>query len=82
MIYGIYSVRDAKTGFLPPTTDVNDDSARRNFAYAFSKQDSLFVFASSDYSLYKLGEYDTDSGQVVPNNPPTWICDAPEVKNE
>lgn len=81
MIYGLYSIRDVKTGFLPPTTDVNDDSAKRNFAFAF-KEDSLFVFARSDYSLYKIAEYDTDSGQVVPVNPPEWLSDAPEVKNE
>ena len=34
MKYGIYSIRDARTGFLPPTVDQNDSSAMRNFAHA------------------------------------------------
>lgn len=82
MIYGIYSIRDVKTGFLPPTVDVNDDSAIRNFHFAFTKTNSLFIAFPNDYSLYKLAEYDTESGSVSPCDVPVWLSDAPEVKNE
>ena len=31
MKYPIYSIRDAKTGFMSPTVDMNDPAAVRNF---------------------------------------------------
>lgn len=82
MIYGIYSMRDVKTGFLPCNVDVNDESAIRNFEFAFKHNDSLFATFPSDYSLYKLGEYDTDSGEINACYPPTWLADAPRKDNK
>ena len=41
MKYGVYSIRDARTGFLPPTVDQNDSSAMRNFAHACMQKESL-----------------------------------------
>lgn len=34
MIYNIYAMRDELTGFLPPTYDINDAAAMRNFRVA------------------------------------------------
>lgn len=82
MIYGIYSMRDVKTGYLPCNVDVNDDSAKRNFDFAFKNANSMFANYPSDYSLYKLGEYDTDSGEITPLYPPTWLCDAPRKEKD
>lgn len=66
MIYGVYSVRDARTGFLSPTVDINDQSAIRNFVHACMNVDSLFYTHASDYDLYKIATYDTDSGVITP----------------
>lgn len=66
MIYGVYSIRDLKTGYLSITLEQNDASAIRNFEHACSRSDSLLYSHGSDYSLYKLGTFDTDTGTVVP----------------
>lgn len=64
MKYGIYSINDAVTGFINISIDVNDSSAKRNFGHACKNPDSLFFSHSSDYSLYKVGVFDTETGII------------------
>lgn len=68
MIYGIYSIRDSKTGFLPITVDINDASAMRNFEHAAQNNSSLFFTHSCDYDLCRLGSFDTDTGEIKLEN--------------
>lgn len=75
MIYGIYSVKDLKTGYLPPTYDVNDLSSMRNFEHACMNPDSLFFTHASDYQLFKVGSFDTETGEITSEN--TFLMDAP-----
>lgn len=64
MKYGVYSIRDARTGFLPPTVDLNDSSAMRNFAHACMQKESLLFSHIQDYCLCKIGEFDTENGKI------------------
>lgn len=83
MLYNIYSIKDEKTGFLTPTIDVNDDSALRNFQYACMNADSLFFTFPSDYSLYRLGQYESDIGHIICDDVPIFLCSASSfVKKE
>lgn len=66
MIYGMYAIRDLKTGFLNISLEQNDNSAIRNFEHACMNSDSLFYTHGSDYSLYRIGTFDTDTGLVSP----------------
>lgn len=66
MIYKIFSIRDNKSGFLNITLDLNEQCAIRNFEHACSKADSLMYTHASDYDLFELGEFDTDTGNVAP----------------
>lgn len=75
MKYNVYSVRDVKTGWLPPTYDISDISAQRNFAFAVNNESSIMSFAPSDFSLYCIGVFDTDSGEIE-GCVPRFICDA------
>lgn len=75
MIYGVYSIKDLKSGYLPPTYDVNDGTAMRNFDHACQNPDSLFYTHGSDYQLFKLGTFDTDTGEFVGEI--TFLMDAP-----
>lgn len=75
MIVNLYAIRDRKCGFLPPTTDINDDTARRNFAYAVMSREPMFLAFPDDYDLYRVGEYDTDSG-IVSSCPPEHLVSA------
>lgn len=66
MVYSIYSMRDKHTGFISPTFDLNDQTAARNFSMALTKSDGVLGFAPSDFDLYCLGSWDTDSGVITP----------------
>lgn len=64
MKYNLYAMRDSATReFLSVTVDKNDDSAIRNFDYAVLNTPQL-RFMPSDFALYKLGSYDSDSGKI------------------
>lgn len=64
MKYPIYSIRDAKVGFMTPTIDVNDASAARNFEHAVLNSATLMNSHPGDYALYRIGEFDEESGAV------------------
>lgn len=74
MIYPIYCYRDKKAGFNAPYTDINDNVAQRNFAYAVNNNDTM-GFAASDFDLYRIGNFDTDSGMITPETVPVFIAD-------
>lgn len=73
MIYSIYSMRDKHTGFISPTFDLNDQTASRNFSMALTKSDGILGFAPSDFDLYCLGSWDTDSGVISPSALPRLV---------
>lgn len=65
MKYPVYSIRDVHTGFMSPTVDQNDASAMRNFRHAVMQSSSLMNSHPKDYSLYKIGVFDTETGSLV-----------------
>ncbi|AXH74686.1 MAG: nonstructural protein [Microviridae sp.] len=79
MIYGVYAIKDAKTSFMPCNVDYNDASAIRNFEHAVMAPDSLMRSHPADYTLYRLGSYNTESGIIVSEADPQQIADAASV---
>lgn len=79
MIYGVYAIKDAKTSFMPCNVDYNDASAIRNFEHAVMAPDSLMRSHSADYTLYRLGSYNTETGIIVSKADPQQIADAASV---
>lgn len=73
MVYFIYSMRDKHTGFVSPTFDLNDQTASRNFSMALSKSEGVLGFAPSDFDLYCIGTWDTDSGVITPVSLPRLV---------
>lgn len=73
MIYGIYSIRDKHTGFISPTFDLNDQAAARNFSMALTRSDGVLGFAPSDFDLYCIGSFDSDSGIISPRALPELV---------
>lgn len=76
MLTGLYAIKDAKSTFMPCTVDVNDATAVRNFEHAVRQPDSLLASHPNDFALYIVGEYDNQSGQILPVFPPRQLCDA------
>ncbi len=79
MKFGIYTIQDLKTGFMNPVVEVNDEVAKRNFAYACSADRSMYTFSPDDFRFFKIGTFDAESGIIEPINPPQFIADPSEV---
>lgn len=79
MVFGIYCVRDVKSGFQTPTAQVNDAVAVRGFASAVLNSDSVLFTHASDFALYKVGEFDADTGRITPLDLPVELMQASDV---
>lgn len=78
MRFGLYSIKDAKTGFMTPVLEQGDPAALRNFSAAVNQPDSIMHQYPNDFALYKVANFDTDSG-IDPVVAPILIVDASEV---
>ncbi|AVA31640.1 VP5 [Gokushovirus MK-2017] len=81
MIQNVYSVRDVKTGFGPLMILQNDAVALRSFEVSCRQSDSLMHWCAADYSLFCIGSFDDESGQLNPLDVPRHIADASAVKD-
>lgn len=80
MIYPMFAVRDVNVGFNAPMTDVNENTAKRNFTFAINDPNNgVMHFAPKDYDLYKIGTFDTESGLLLPEPVPVLICSGVSV---
>lgn len=76
MIFGVYCVRDVKAGFQTPAIQANDQVAVRGFISAVMNSDSVLFTHAQDFSLYRLGTFDSDTGALVPEPVPVHLADA------
>lgn len=87
MEYPVYSIRDSRTGFMAPTLDQNDDAASRNFLFAVKNSRDVMGAYPDEFSLYRLGTFNTESGVFFPEPVPVHVAvgssafTAKEVKN-
>lgn len=78
MMFGMYSIKDAKTGFMTPVVEQNDAAALRNFSFAVNQPESIMHDSPNDFSLFKVSDFDTDAGIIaIPS--PMLVADASEV---
>lgn len=68
------SVKDNKVGFGGIHLVPNEEVAKRDFSLLFKDKESSYAIYPLDYSLYKLGEFDTESGEFFPVVP-VWLFD-------
>lgn len=67
MTFHVYSIRDSKANvFMQPTTEVNDQTAVRNFDTAIRRSDDILHFHKEDFDLYKIAQFDSETGVVQP----------------
>uniref|UniRef100_A0AAU8B1E0 Nonstructural protein n=1 Tax=Dulem virus 164 TaxID=3145641 RepID=A0AAU8B1E0_9VIRU len=65
MTYGIYCIFDEAAGvFTAPTIDISDASAVRNFQKMCQDAGSIMNFKPSDFSLYKVGDFDAETAYI------------------
>lgn len=66
----LYSVRDSKAdAFGVPFTAVNDQVATRMFEQLTNDEASTIYSYPEDYALYKIGSFNTQHGELEPENP-------------
>lgn len=70
----VYCIKDEKVGFLSPILDDNDQTAIRNFSFSISDPQNICNFAKSDFNLYFLGCFDTDTGMYTQDELPSLIA--------
>lgn len=81
MIYNVYSVRDVKTTFGSPILYENSEFARRGFLNAIYRDIENYRrigVHQSDLFLYRIGEFDTESGELCACLP-EYICDGSDL---
>lgn len=75
MIYGLYCMRDIKTGFMTPVMESNDEAAQRNFYHTIWNSEGILFSFAQDFTLYKVGSFDAETGAVLPFSPIVQIAD-------
>jgi hypothetical protein len=84
MILNMYSIKDAKTGYMTPVLEQNDAAALRNFAHAVNQPDSIMHDCPNDFALFLVAKFDTERavifsyGDDIPDLP-HLVADASEV---
>lgn len=76
MKFGIYAVRDVKVGFQSISVQPNDAAAVRGFESTVINSDSVLSTHSEDFSLFKLGEFDAESGRITALDLPVQLIEA------
>lgn len=64
MIYGIYTIKDELNGYRQIFIDANDETAERGFIQAV-QNDQTYKQWKKDFSLWCLGQFDTDKGIIM-----------------
>jgi len=79
--HGLFSVRDrAAAAFLPPFVLHSDAMAIREFGHAARIPDHKFCLHPQDFSLYKLGHYDDETGLLIAFPEPQFLASAVQME--
>lgn len=65
----LYAIKDVKSGFSDPCTQVNDAVAVRSFDGQIHSIAANLGIPVSDFQLWRVGEFDVDSGMLISANP-------------
>lgn len=74
MKYPVFSYRDTKVGFMPAQCDQTEQAAIRGFAYAVNGNDGIMNFSPKDFDLYKVAEFDTETGVMTGFDVPVLVA--------
>ena len=65
MIVSIYSLFDTKAkAYAQPFFSLNDETAVRATAHLVNTKDHEISHYVEDYSIYKIGEFDDETGKI------------------
>ena len=58
---------------------MNDDAAKRDFAYAVNNNPGVMNFSPADYDLYRVGTFDSLNGDIKSEKVCKFIVNGREV---
>lgn len=73
-VRSLYAIKDVKSGFSDPCTQVNDAVASRSFERQVPRLSDDLGIPTSDFQLWRVGKFDVDSGMLIPD-PPEMLLD-------
>lgn len=79
MVYPVFAIRDIKQGFGRPQLAINVDVARRSFGRDINTPGSELEYKPTDYEFYRIGDYDTAIGKMIPLEVNEYICNGGDV---
>lgn len=81
MIFPVYSIRDNKgNSFQQLLMSANDVVVMRSLAESLvMKRDVIMAFSPKDFDLYRVGKFDMDKGQMIPESPVVLVANCAEV---
>ena len=65
----LYAIKDVKSGFSDPCVQVNDAVAVRSFQLQVPRMSNDLGIPLSDFQLWRVGQFDIDSGMLRPETP-------------
>lgn len=68
-VRSLYAIKDVKSGFSDPCTQVNDAVAARSFERQIPLLSDQLGIPLTDFQLWRCGKFDCDSGKVIPDTP-------------
>lgn len=72
----LFSIRDVKSGFHDTFSAPNAEHATRSFAGCVNSPGNFIHDFPDDFSLFHVGLFDTESGEIFPSYPPEFISNA------
>lgn len=77
----VFAIHDAKAeAYLQPFFMANKGTAIRAITELMEKNDHQFSKYPEDFTLFELGEYDDQNGQMLPHTTPMPLCKAIELR--
>lgn len=81
MLTSMYSIKDDLIGYGVPFATDNDAVAMRYFNQAVIQPNSIYSLNKSQFNLYRIGTFDTESGRFEPSDP-CYVCSALDFDKE
>lgn len=77
----LFAARDAQMGgYLEPICALTEGMAMRSFRMAVETPEHQFAVNPQDYALFYLGEFDQDTGVLIPAEQVRQICTGLQMK--
>ena len=82
MIYEVFAIYDkAVKNYMVPQFEQTKEVAIRNFKVAMNRKDLFLYMQPEDFTLYRLGEYDSKTAELKFKEP-ELVCDGMSVLEE